>query len=208
MALGIIGKKIGMTQVFDARGHLIPVTVIQAGPCPIIQKKTIENDGYSAIQVGFGEAGRKKSSKKPVQGHFQASGSKPSRILREFRVDDIEGYELGQEVKVDIFKPAESVNISGVSKGRGFTGVMKRHGFSGKNASHGVHEGYRHGGSIGCRVPKRTIKGMKMAGRMGDQRFTVRNMQIVMVDKHNHLLMVKGAVPGWKGGFVIVRKAK
>ncbi|HPQ41943.1 MAG TPA: 50S ribosomal protein L3 [bacterium] len=208
MALGIIGKKIGMTQVFDARGHLIPVTVIQAGPCPIIQKKTVENDGYAAIQVGFGEAGKKQQKNKPMQGHFKASGINQARILREFKVEDIDSFELGQELKVDMFKPAESVSISGLSKGRGFTGVMKRHGFSGKNASHGVHEGYRHGGSIGCRVPKRTIKGMRMAGRMGNERFTIRNIQIVMVDRHNHLLMVKGAVPGWKGGFVIVRKAK
>lgn len=208
MALGIIGKKIGMTQVFDARGHLIPVTVIQAGPCPIVQKKNLKTDGYSAIQVGFDEAGRRKEKTKPYQGHFKSSGVKPAAILREFKVNETESYELGQELNVDMFKTMEKVNISGVSKGRGFTGVMKRHGFSGKNASHGVHEGYRHGGSIGCRVPKRTIKGMKMAGRSGNQRFTVRNIQVILVDKQNHLLMVKGAVPGWKGGYVIVRKAK
>lgn len=208
MALGIIGKKIGMTQIFDMRGHLIPVTVIQAGPCPVVQKKTVNSDGYNAIQLGFGEAGRKKSEKKPNQGHFQVSGVKPTALLKEFKVENIEEYELGQELSVEMFNPAESVVVTGVSKGRGFAGVMKRHGFSGKSKSHGTHEGYRHGGSIGCRVPKRTIKGMKMPGRMGNKRFTVKNLKIVLIDKQNNLLMVQGAVPGWKGGYVIVKKSQ
>lgn len=207
MALGIIGKKIGMTQVFDSRGHLIPVTVIQAGPCPVVQKKTVQNDGYAAIQVGFEEAGKTKAQNKPYKGHFKHAGIKPARLLREFTVENIDEFELGQELKVDMFRPAEIVSITGFSKGRGFMGVMKRHGFSGKKASHGVHEGFRHGGSIGCRVPKRTIKGMKMPGRMGNEQFTIKNLKIVHVDKQNHLLMVKGAVPGWKGGLLIVRKA-
>ncbi|MCD4654375.1 50S ribosomal protein L3 [bacterium] len=208
MAIGIIGKKIGMTQIFDVKGHLVPVTVIQAGPCPVVQKKTVNNDGYAAVQIGFEEAGKSKSANKPYSGHFKSADVKPSRMLREFDVDNIEEYELGQEIKVDMFKPADKVTITGISKGRGFAGVIKRYGFSGKSQSHGTHEGYRHGGSIGCRVPKRTIKGRKMPGRMGNQKFTVKNLKIVLVDKKNHLLLVKGAVPGWKGGFLLVRKAQ
>lgn len=208
MSIGIIGKKLGMTQIFDARGHLVPVTVIQAGPCPVVQKKTVNSEGYDAVQIGFGETGKKKSNRKPYSGHFSASGVAPTRMLKEFKVSNIDEYDLGQEIKVDMFKASETITVTGVSKGRGFAGVMKRHGFAGKNRSHGTHEGFRHGGSIGCRVPKRTIKGMKMPGRMGNKQFTVKNLKIVLVDKKNNLLLVKGAVPGWKGGFVIVRKAQ
>lgn len=208
MALGIIGKKIGMTQLFDARGHLIPVTVIQAGPCPVIQKKTVDNDGYNAIQIAFGETGKKKTTNKPYSGHFKAAGAKPTATLREIKVPNIDDYKVGQDLKVDIFKPAESVVVTGFSKGKGFTGVMVRHGFRGKPAGHGTHEAFRHGGSIGTRVPKRTVKGKKMPGRMGNKKFSIKNLKIMFVDKENNLLMVKGSIPGSKGGFVIVRKAQ
>ena len=208
MALGIIGKKIGMTQLYDAEGHLVPVTVIQAGPCPIVQTKTVNNDKYNAIQIGFGKAGKKKSQNKPYSGHFKASKVEPTAALRELRLDDIESFEIGQELRVDIFKASEKVSVTGYSIGKGFTGVMKRHGFAGKEASHGTHESVRHGGSIGARTPKRTMKGRKMPGRMGNQRFTVKNLKIMLVDKQNNLLMIKGAVPGAKGGLVIVRKAE
>ncbi|MBN1879917.1 50S ribosomal protein L3 [bacterium] len=208
MALGIIGKKIGMTQLFDARGHLVPVTVIQAGPCPVIQKKTVDNDGYNAIQIGFGESGRKKSANKPYSGHFKAARVKPAATLQEIKVENIEEYEVGQNVKVDIFKPQDTVVVTGFTKGKGFAGVIKRHGFAGKDSGHGTHEAFRHGGSIGTRVPKRTLKGRRMPGRMGNKQFTVKNLQIMLVDKENNLLMVKGAVPGWKGGYLVIRKAQ
>ncbi len=208
MALGIIGKKVGMTQLFDARGHLVPVTVIQAGPCPVIQKKTVDSDGYNAIQLGFGDTGKKKSTNKPYSGHFKAARVKPTATLKELRVENIDEYEVGQSVKVDIFKPLDSVTVTGFSKGKGFAGVIKRHGMAGKHAGHGTHEAFRHGGSIGTRVPKRTIKGMKMPGRMGNKQFSVKNLQIMVVDKENNLLIVKGAVPGWKGGYLVIRKAQ
>jgi large subunit ribosomal protein L3 len=208
MALGIIGKKIGMTQLFDAEGHLVPVTVIQAGPCPVVQTKTVDNDGYNAIQIGFGKTGKKKTMNKPYSGHFKASQTEPTAILRELKVSDIESYEIGQEIKVDIFKPSENVTVTGYSKGKGFTGVMARHGFAGKDSGHGSHEAFRHGGSIGTRVPKRTLIGKKMPGRMGNKRFTVKNLKIMLIDRQNNLLMIKGAVPGSKGGMVIIRKAE
>lgn len=208
MALGIIGKKIGMTQLFDAEGHLVPVTVIQAGPCPVVQTKTVDNDGYNAIQIGFGKTGKKKTRNKPYSGHFRASQSEPTAILREIKVSDIESYEIGQEIKVDIFKPSENVTVTGYSKGRGFTGVMSRYGFAGKDSGHGTHEAFRHGGSIGTRVPKRTLKGRKMPGRMGNKRFTVKNLKIMLIDRENNLVMIKGSVPGSKGGMVMIRKAE
>ncbi len=208
MALGIIGKKIGMTQLYDAEGHLVPVTVIQAGPCPIVQTKTVNNDRYNAIQIGFGKAGKKKALNKPYSGHFKDSKIEPTATLKEIRLDDIGTFEVGQELRVDIFKTSEKVNVTGVSKGKGYAGVMKRHGFAGKEGAHGTHEFLRHGGSIGSRVPKRTIKGRKMPGRMGNQRFTIKNLKIMLIDKQNNLLMIKGAVPGAKGGLVIVRKAE
>ena len=208
MALGIIGKKIGMTQLFDARGYLVPVTVIQAGPCPVVQKKTVDNDGYNAIQLGFGDTGRRKSSNKPYSGHFKSARVKPTAALREIQVENIDEFEIGQNVKVDMFKPLDTVIVTGFSKGKGFAGVIKRHGFSGKDDGHGTHEAFRHGGSIGTRVPKRTTKGRRMPGRLGNKKFTVKNLQIMVVDKENNLLMVKGAVPGWKGGYLVIRKAQ
>jgi len=207
MSLGIIGKKLGMTQIFDAEGHLIPVTVIQAGPCPVVQKKNKEKDGYTALQLGFDSAGKKKATK-PYTGHFKTSGSDPSKILMEFRIDDVDSYELGQNISVDVFRAMENISVTGISKGRGFTGVMKRHGFAGKDRGHGTHEAYRHGGSIGCRTPKRTLKGTKMPGRMGTQKFTIKNLKVVLVDKENNLLLVKGSIPGWKNSYVAIRKTE
>ncbi len=207
MPVGIIGKKLGMTQVFDRNGHLLPVTVVEAGPCPVIQIKTKEKDGYSAIQIGFDKISNRRKNRKPVAGHFKASGKEPTRVLRELRVDDVSEYSLGSEISVDAFSVDDTVTITGISKGRGFTGVMKRHGFAGKDRGHGAHEAYRHGGSIGCRTPKRTIKGMKMPGRMGTKRVTIKNIQVVFVDRENNLLLLKGAVPGWNGGYVWVKKS-
>ncbi len=208
MAVGIIGKKLGMTQLFDIKGHLVPITVIQAGPCPVVQKKTLETDGYTAVQIGFQEIDRKKIRNKPIAGHFKRAGVKPTKVLKEFRVSDTTPYEVGQKLDIDFFKPTERVTITGISKGRGYAGVIKRHGFAGKDLGHGSHEAFRHGGSIGCRTPKHTIRGMKMAGRMGGQKFTIKNLKVVFVDKDNNLLLIKGSVPGWKGGYVFVRKAE
>jgi large subunit ribosomal protein L3 len=206
MSIGIIGKKLGMTQIFDNKGNLIPVTVIQAGPCPVIQTKTVEKDGYSALQIGYLTAGKSKQKIKPLIGHFKTSGLKPAVILKEIRVDDVSAFKLGQNITVDQFKSAELVSVTGISKGRGFAGVIKRHGFPGKDAGHGTHEYFRHGGSIGCRTPKHVIKGMRMPGRMGAERVTLRNMKIVFVDRENHLLLIKGAVPGWNSGLVLIKK--
>ncbi len=206
MALGIIGKKLGMTQLFDRKGQLVPVTVIQAGPCAVTQIKTVEKDAYSAIQIGFDDVGKKTAKKKAYSGHFKKAGVEPKRILKEIKIDDNAEFKLGDEIKVDLFKIREKVNIVGISKGRGFAGVIKRHGFAGKDRGHGTHEAYRHGGSIGCRTPKRVIKAMKMPGRMGTERKTVKNLEIMYVDKENNLLLVKGPIPGWSGGYVLVNK--
>ncbi len=208
MALGIIGKKIGMTQLFDAQGYLIPVTVIQAGPCPIVQRKTVETDGYNALQIGYGKTGKKKRKNKPYSGHFKTAKIDPVAALKEVKVNDPGEYEVGQMLSVDLFKPAEKVVITGYSKGKGFTGVMTRHGFAGKNTSHVTHEAFRHGGSIGTRVPKRTLKGKKMPGRMGNTKYTVKNLKVMLVDTKNNLLMIKGAVPGSKGSYVVIRKVE
>jgi large subunit ribosomal protein L3 len=207
MSVGLIGRKIGMTQVFDHRGFLVPVTVVQAGPCQIVQRKTNEKDGYSAVQIGFGSAGKSKRNSRPMQGHFKAAGIEPTQILKEFRIDESSELQVGDAITVEQFKTADVVSVTGLSKGRGFTGVMKRHNFAGKDAGHGSHEAYRHGGSIGCRTPKRTIKGMKMPGRMGVERVSVKNLKIIMVDPENNLLLIGGSVPGWNNGFVLVKKS-
>lgn len=206
MSVGIIGQKLGMTQIYDVKGQLIPVTVIQAGPCPVIQIKTKEKDGYCAVQLGFLDAGRKKAAKKAVKGHFKNAGAKPSKIIKEFRIDNPQEFSLGQLITIDQFKPTQIIKISGISKGRGFAGVIKRHGFAGKDSGHGTHEYFRHCGSIGCRTPKHVVKGMRMAGRMGNARVSVRNLKIMVVDKTNNLLLVKGAIPGWNGGYIVVHK--
>jgi large subunit ribosomal protein L3 len=207
MPIGLIGQKLGMTQAYDSRGRFVPVTVIKAGPCPIVQLKTKENDGYAALQLGFGEAGNKKTKKISYKNHFKNSKIKPSSILKEFRIDEAGGYNVGENLTVEIFKSAETVKICGLSKGRGFAGVMKRHGFAGKDAGHGTHEYFRHGGSIGCRTPKHVVRGMKMPGRMGTDHVSVRNVEIIFVDKENNLLLLKGSIPGWNNGYVFVLKS-
>lgn len=207
--LGLIGRKIGITHIFKDDGNSIPVTVIQAGPCKVAQKKTSQTDGYNSIQLGFGDILEKKV-KKPQTGHFKKSNISPQKILREFRIDakEIEGINEGQEINLSIFKKGELVDITGTSKGKGYAGVMKRYGFKGAPGSHGTHYFKRHAGSIGCRFPQHTRKGMRMAGRMGNARATIQNIEIADIKPEDNLLLVKGSVPGNKNSFVLIRKAK
>jgi large subunit ribosomal protein L3 len=206
MALkGLIGKKIGMTQVFAEDGTVTPVTVLECGPCPITQVRTMETDGYAAVQLGFGADRKPKRTPKALLGHLAKSGSGPMRILREFRVDDLEGLEVGSTVGVDLFEGSESVKVTGTSKGRGFAGLMKRYNFGGGKATHGSHH-HRRAGTIGmCATPSRVFRGHPMAGRYGGKQITVRNLKIVRIDKENNLILVKGAVPGAKNGYVLVQ---
>lgn len=204
MKKGILGKKHGMTQIFDEKGEVIPVTVIEAGPCVVVQKKTLEKDGYNAIQVGFGDVSEKKLNK-PLLGHFKKAGVSPKRYLREFRLDDISGYEVGTEIKVDIFKPGDRVDVTGISKGKGFAGVIKRYGARRGPMAHGSKY-HRRVGSMGATTdPGRTFKGKKMPGRMGSDRVTIQNLEVVKVDPEMNLLVVKGSVPGPKGSLLIIR---
>ncbi|HID56362.1 TPA: 50S ribosomal protein L3 [Candidatus Poribacteria bacterium] len=208
MVNGLLGKKVGMTQVFDETGLVVPVTVIKAGPCPIVQIKSVERDGYSAVQLGFEER-KPRSVNKPMAGHFKKAGVNPCRYLREIRVDETGDLKPGDVVDVSIFSEGDSVDVTGVSKGRGFAGVMKRWGFKGSRGSHGAEKDHRHPGSIGTSTfPARVIKGKKMAGRYGGRRVTVKNLSVVKVDPENNLLVVKGAVPGPPNGLLIIRKSK
>ena len=204
----ILGEKLGMTQIFDDQARAIPVTVIKAGPCHVVQIKTDESDGYNAIQISFGDvkAGR---VNKPESGHFAKAGVAPARHLVELRVDDPGAYTIGQEIKiVDLFQAGTKADVSGVSKGKGFAGVMERHNFSGQGASHGTHKKHRAPGSIGaCATPARVFKGMRMAGRMGGERVTTLNIDIIGVDGERDILLLGGAVPGPKGSVVLVREA-
>ena len=193
--VGLIGRKIGMTQIFDENGGAIPVSVIQAGPCPVVQVKTVERDGYNAVQIAFGEIGPSRANL-PKTGHFRKADLPPYRHLQEFRVDNPEEYERGQMIDVGIFTAGEKINVSGKTKGRGFQGVVKRHGFSGGKKTHGSMS-HRVPGSIGMAAfPSRVFKGHKLPGRMGHKRYNIRNLKIVEVDVENNLLLVKGAVPG------------
>ncbi len=202
----LIGKKLGMTQIFEESGNLIPVSVIQAGPCPIVQVKTPETDGYSAVQIGFGDI-REKHVSKPLKGHFKRGGATPTRVLREFRVDDASQYKVGQSINASIFEGTERVHVLGVSKGRGFAGTIKRHGFTRGPETHGSHD-HRQPGSVGqCAWPARIFKGKKMPGRMGGTNTKVKNLKLVQVDTENNLLYVRGAIPGATNGFVFVEKA-
>ena len=205
---GLIGKKIGMTQVFGADGSVLPVTVIQTGPCVVVQKRETGRDGYNALQLGFGSR-KSQRVNKPEQGHMVKAGKGAFQLLREFRSEDVGQYEVGQEIKVaDLFKVGDRVDVSGTSKGRGFTGVIKRWGFAGFPGSHGTHEYFRHGGSIGNRsFPGRVFKGKKMAGQWGNERISVQNLEVIGVRAEDNLLLVKGAVPGAKRGFVFIRRA-
>lgn len=204
MKKGIIGKKIGMTQLFAKDGKLIPVTVIQATPCSVVQKKVIDKDGYSAFQIGFEEIEERKVTK-PLAGHFKKAGVAATRYLREFRLEGADGLEIGQSISVDIFAPGEKVDIVGVSKGKGFAGGVKRHHFKGGGASHGSMH-HRAPGSIGASsFPSRVFKGQRLPGHMGQDRVTTLGLEIVAVKKEQNLLLVKGAVPGAKNGLVIIR---
>jgi large subunit ribosomal protein L3 len=204
--MAILGKKIGMTQIFEGE-KLIPVTVIEAGPNFVTQTKTEEKDGYSAVQLGFDEK-REKVTTKPQMGQFNKAGVKPQRFVKEIAVESVEGYELGQEIKVDILEGVEFVDIIGTSKGKGTAGVMKRHNFSGNRATHGVSRNHRLGGSIGMSAyPSKVQKGKKMAGQLGNARVTVQNLKLVKVDVENNLLLVKGAVPGAKNGYIVIKPA-
>lgn len=207
MVEGLIGKKIGMTQIWNENGEVIPVTVIKAGPCVVVQKKTVEKDGYNAVQLGLVEDKPLKKVNKPLAGHFQKANVPPTRILKEFAVlDNFENINVGDIIKVDIFEKDKKVDCTGISKGRGFQGVVKRHGFSGGPASHGSMF-HRRPGSIGASTfPARVLKGQRMPGRMGGERVTVRNLEIVKIDKENNILMVKGAIPGYKGSYCFIRK--
>lgn len=203
---GLIGKKIGMTQLFGSDGNVVPVTVIETGPCVVVQKKESGKDGYNALQLGFGSR-KSQRVNKAGQGHMGKAGKGAFRVLREFRLEDVSGYEVGQEIKVaDLFKVGDRVDVSGTSKGRGFTGVIKRWGFGGFPASHGTHEYFRHGGSIGNRsFPGRVFKGKRMAGHWGSETIAVQNLEVVAVRAEENLLLVKGAVPGAKRGTLLIR---
>ena len=204
---GILGEKLGMTQVFDENNRIIPVTVVKAGPCVVTQIRTVEKDGYSAVQLGFGRIDPRKVTK-PVGGHFKAAGVTPRKHLMELRTDAIEGYEVGQELGADVFDAGAEVDVTGTTKGKGTAGVMKRHGFSGLGAAHGTQRKHRSPGSIGgCATPGRVFKGVRMAGRMGSQRFTAQNLTVQAVDAEKGLILLKGAVPGPKGGLILLRTA-
>ena len=207
MINGLLGKKVGMTQLLQDDGTVAPVTVIQAGPCVVVQKKTKQSDGYDAVQLGFVEFIKPKRVNKPMAGHFKKANVAPARFTREIAVEGEEAGNPGDQVKVDIFRQNELVHIVGTSKGRGFAGFVKRHHFRGGRATHGSMF-HRAPGSIGSSAyPSRVLKGMRMAGHMGNSRVTVRNMRVVRIDQENNLLFVHGAVPGPPGGYVVVEKS-
>jgi large subunit ribosomal protein L3 len=202
---GLLGEKLGMTQVFDARGRVVPVTVVKAGPCVVTAVRTPDTDGYTAVQIGFGEIDPRKVNK-PDSGHFRKAGVTPRRHVVEIRTDNAASYEVGQELVADLFAAGSLVDVVGTSKGKGTAGVMKRHGFKGLSSSHGTQRKHRSPGSIGaCATPSRVFKGMKMAGRMGNVRVTTQNLSVHSVDAERGLILVKGAVPGPTGGLVFVR---
>jgi large subunit ribosomal protein L3 len=223
MAIGLLGRKVGMTQIFDETGQAIPVTVIQAGPCHVLQLRTLERDGYEAVQVGYGDMPRRLALRSQ-RGHVakldskrakrlgaggvelaEKAGCEPKRFIREFR-GQAGDTKIGQELTVALFEVGKSVDVTGISKGRGTSGVIKRHRFKGQRASHGVKKVHRHAGSTGCNTfPARVMKGRRMAGRYGAERSTMRHIRVVRVDSENHLLLIRGAVPGPNGGYVVVR---
>jgi len=203
---GIIGKKVGMTQVYEENGRAYPVTVIEAGPCVIVQRKSKDKDGYSAVQLGLVEVRKAKSVTKPMKGHFDKAGLPPCRVLREFRVEDGAEVKVGDKVSVELFAPGDTITVSGVSRGKGFQGVIKRHNFRGGAATHGSMF-HRAPGSIGASAfPSRVLPGMKGAGHMGTDKVTLRKVKVVRVDAGNNLLVVRGAVPGAGGSIVVIRK--
>ena len=204
---GLLGEKLGMTQVWDENNRVVPVTVVKAGPCVVTQVRTPQTDGYDAVQIAYGAPNPRKVTK-PMQGHFDKAGVTPRRHTVELRTSDASEYTLGQELTVELFEAGQVVDVVGTSKGKGFTGVMKRHGFSGVGASHGSHRNHRKPGSIGgASTPSRVFKGMRMAGRMGGARVTSPNVKVHAVDAEKGLLLLKGAVPGPTGGLVLVKTA-
>ena len=205
MKKGIIGKKIGMTQLFDETGNVIPVTVIQAGPCTVVQKKTAENDGYDSLQLGYQDISESKTTK-PMQGHFKKAGVAPKKVLKEFRLEDAANYNVGDTITADAFEVGSCVDVTGISKGKGFAGTIKRYHGHRTPMSHGGGPVHRHAGSMGaCSSPSRIYKGKKMPGHMGAVQVTVQNLDVVKIDMENNLLVVKGAIPGPKGSIVTVK---
>ena len=204
---GVLGEKLGMTQVWDADNRVVPVTVVKAGPCVVTQVRSIEKDGYAAVQIAFGEIDPRKVNK-PEKGHFERAGVAPRRHLVELRTADAGEYTAGQEVTAEVFEAGQKIDVVGTSKGKGFAGVMKRHNFKGLGAGHGVQRKHRSPGSIGaCATPGRVFKGVRMAGRMGNERVTVQNLTVHAIDADKGLLLIKGAVPGPNGGLVLVKTA-
>ena len=204
MKKAIIGKKIGMTQIFDEKGNVIPVTVVEAGPCMVSQKKTLEKDGYAAVQIGYGNV-KPNRLNKPLKGHFDKFNIAPKKVLREFRLDDTSALNVGDIIKADTFAEGDKIDVVGTSKGKGYAGVIKRWNFRRLKETHGTGPVVRHGGSIGaCSDPSRVFKGKKMAGHLGAERVTVQNLKIVKVDAENNLIAIKGAVPGANGGIVLI----
>ena len=204
MQKAIIGKKIGMTQLFDEKGNVVPVTVVEAGPCVVSQKKTVETDGYEAVQVGYGDLKVSKVNK-PMKGHFDKADVAPKKYLREFRLADISALNVGDIIKADTFAEGDKVDVVGTSKGKGTAGVIKRWNFSRLKESHGTGPVHRHAGSLGaCSSPSRVFKGKKLAGHLGSERVTVQNLSVVKVDVENNIIAIKGAIPGPKGGIVTI----
>jgi large subunit ribosomal protein L3 len=204
---GVLGEKLGMTQVWDADNRVVPVTVVKAGPCVVTQVRSIEKDGYAAVQFAFGEIDPRKVNK-PDKGHFEKAGIAPRRHLVEIRTTDAGEYAIGQEITAEVFEAGQKIDAVGTSKGKGFAGVMKRHNFKGLGAGHGVQRKHRSPGSIGaCATPGRVFKGVRMAGRMGHERVTVQNLTVHAIDAEKGLLLIKGAVPGPNGGLVLVKTA-
>jgi large subunit ribosomal protein L3 len=203
MKKGLIGKKIGMTQIFDEKGNMIPVTVVEAGPCVVVQKKTTENDGYEAVQVGYGDK-KVQRVNKPMAGHFKKADVAPKKVLKEFRLADTSSLNVGDIIKADIFAAGDFVDVVGTSKGKGTAGVIKRWNFGRLRESHGTGPVARHGGSLGVIDPARIFKGKKMAGHLGSERVTVQNLSVVKVDSENNLIAIKGSIPGPKGGIVVI----
>jgi large subunit ribosomal protein L3 len=205
--LGIIARKVGMTQVFLEDGSVVPVTIVEASPCTVVQKKTKEKDGYNSLQLGFLPKNVQRVNK-PLSGHFKKAGVGPTYHLKEFRVEDVGGYEPGQMVSLNLFKPGDVVDVTGLSKGKGFTGVMKRHGFHGSPGSHGTHEYFRHGGSVGQHsFPAHVFKNMKMPGHHGNQKVTLQNIKVVDVKEDQNLILLKGGIPGSRRGLILIRSA-
>jgi large subunit ribosomal protein L3 len=208
--VGVLGRKVGMTQVYDKAGHMVPVTVVEAGPCKVVQVKNQDSDGYNAIQIGFELVKKKDRVNKPRTGHFKKANLEPHRYLKELRqsAESIGAFSVGQEIKADIFQSGDRIDAVGTSTGKGFQGVFKRYNMHGGKASHGVHEVYRHGGSLGCRFPQHVVKGKHMAGHMGNERVTTMNLTVHEVRPEQNLLMIRGALPGRRNSLVLLLKSK